>query len=464
MTIFVGAMMRDKTARPDVALADAVETAFRHMRGAKILLIREGPLVLAQADIGAFPEPGIVSDTAGRISILSGDPIVESGGQRDRAADLTVLHEALTGPEPSMPSTRGIFALTTADSRTARLILTADPLALRPIYWLATDEMVVFASRLTDIEAMPGLGLSPDLTAATQELLLGYPIGDTTPFTEIKSLRDGEQLILENGQIALRRWYDWTKTLSDPTGCEAAIDAMSETFAKAVSLRLNGADSAMTTLSGGLDSRVVAAAIARTGVKLTSLNFSIPGTEDHLLAGAFAERIGSTHIERPIDTINSESVEMRIRHALNDDKAVTVWSGNGGSVAVGHVYLSTAVADAMERGDINTAISIFIDERGAHLAGAALARPLENRLSRVVPDGIASELQALETLSDPVRAFHLFLMRNDQRRHLAPAFEALDRFRLEFHCPLYDTRFLEAVMRAPARASLGHGLYMDWLK
>jgi hypothetical protein len=76
--------------------------------------------------------------------------------------------------------------------------------------------------------------------------------------------------------------------------------------------------------------------------------------------------------------------------------------------------------------------------------------------------GIMEELHALERENDG-RSLHLFLMLNDQRRHLARHFENIDINRFEFQLPFYDSDFLSIILRAPVRPFLRHKLYHKWL-
>jgi hypothetical protein len=77
--------------------------------------------------------------------------------------------------------------------------------------------------------------------------------------------------------------------------------------------------------------------------------------------------------------------------------------------------------------------------------------------------GIREELERLDC-ADRGRAFHLFVMLNDQRRHLASFFENIDVDRLEFHLPFFDADFLEPILSSPIDGFLKHEFYMKWLE
>jgi len=77
--------------------------------------------------------------------------------------------------------------------------------------------------------------------------------------------------------------------------------------------------------------------------------------------------------------------------------------------------------------------------------------------------GVKEELSRLEC-RDPGRAFHLFLMLNDQRRHMANLYENIDQDRIELQLPFFDNDFLALILACPLDGFLGHSFYMRWLE
>jgi hypothetical protein len=59
---------------------------------------------------------------------------------------------------------------------------------------------------------------------------------------------------------------------------------------------------------------------------------------------------------------------------------------------------------------------------------------------------------------------YLFLMHNDQRRHLTDYYENIDLRRVELHLPFFDADFLQAIYSAPIDGFLRHRLYNRWLQ
>jgi hypothetical protein len=141
-----------------------------------------------------------------------------------------------------------------------------------------------------------------------------------------------------------------------------------------------------------------------------------------------------------------------------------VWSGDGGSVTLGHVYLNRAMVDAARTGDAQTAMQLSNHGWGSEVPRRLLRSDLLASLSGKSPrKGLREELDALHC-DDAGRCLHLVLMHNDQRRHLAAHFEGIDLSRLEYQLPFFDSAFVESVLRVPIDFCLGHKLYMQWLR
>ena len=115
------------------------------------------------------------------------------------------------------------------------------------------------------------------------------------------------------------------------------------------------------------------------------------------------------------------------------------WSGDGGSVGVGHVYITKEIVNLLRAGNLAAAVQKYLNRERAHVLLRLFKADLAGQLVGFPFEGVRQELQALHA-PDPGRNFHLFLMLNDQRRHLAKHFEHLDLHRVEFHLPYFEQR------------------------
>jgi asparagine synthetase B (glutamine-hydrolysing) len=141
------------------------------------------------------------------------------------------------------------------------------------------------------------------------------------------------------------QWFRWDRYLSGRRPMIGLV-LLRETFLDAVRLRLGGDQATQAFLSGGLDSRSVATAVAATGATLYTYNFSWPGSYDQVLGLAYARAIGAIHRESPLPThLGAEAWPGLMarpwsagRYCKRRAGVAGCLVGDGGSVGLGRVY------------------------------------------------------------------------------------------------------------------------------
>ena len=144
------------------------------------------------------------------------------------------------------------------------------------------------------------------------------------------------------------------------------------------------------------------------------------------------------------------------------DRPNIVWSGEGGSVALGHVHLTEKIVELMRADDIEGAIGEHLARESAQVSPRLFPKAIASKMSHVINDGIRDELRGLNC-KDPARNFYIHLLINDQHRKLATHFENIDLHRLEFQLPFFDSSFVELIVSMPVDICLRHRLYVKWL-
>jgi asparagine synthase (glutamine-hydrolysing) len=159
---------------------------------------------------------------------------------------------------------RGMFAFALWDSARRRLLLVRDRLGIKPLYWCRAGDRLVFGS---EIKAILESGL---VRAEANEALLAevlttrYSSDEETLYKGIYRLPPGHVLIFEEGRTTVRQYWDI------PTGEPTADLAFPEMVSRfrglleeSVKLRLMSDVPLGMFLSGGIDSSVIAALMAR---------------------------------------------------------------------------------------------------------------------------------------------------------------------------------------------------------
>jgi len=467
MTLIAGIFSRQGQPIADADCASLRQAISRNPID-EVETFRDRRSFLAKVDIGVFGEPGSFMDASGALSLLAGEPLL---GDRsaNRQRDLSVIHQqVLTNNWNVLREAEGTFCLVHYQPQTETLFLVADKLGIRPIYFWMDDKRVVFATALRVLEGLSFVPKKMDLRAVTEVVALGAPLGERTPYAGISLLKSAEIVRITDEEISRSCYWRWDEIEIANDSEPDCLARVYDRFQAATRRRIRNDRSTAAYLSGGLDSRCVVAALCDEEVRTRTVNFARPGTQDYYFGNDFAEAIGSNHRSIPKERGDrTPDYSLLMARALEADEATAerprlVWSGEGGSVLLGHVHLNESIVELMRAGQTDRAIEAYVEREQIDVPLKLFRPQVVENIRDVVAQGIRDELNELHA-ADAGRNFYLFLMRNDQRRKLASHFENLDLHRLEFQLPFFDGAFLESVIATPLDWSLRHKFYLKWL-
>jgi asparagine synthase (glutamine-hydrolysing) len=194
----------------------------------------------------------------------------------------------------------GMFAIALWDGPRRRLVLARDRLGKKPLVWTRLpDGTFAFASELKAFHALPGFRAEPDLVALDAYLALQYVPGTRTGLRGVHRLAPASTLVVEGtSQVETRYWEpsivdepltegDWLARVRDEVG-------------RAVRRRLVADVPLGALLSGGIDSAIVVAQMARAAsepVRTFTVGFTDERYDERVYARAVAERWGTRHEE-----------------------------------------------------------------------------------------------------------------------------------------------------------------------
>jgi asparagine synthase (glutamine-hydrolysing) len=228
---------------------------------------------------------------------------LEARGHRLRSrCDTEVLPHLYEEHGPALAEhLRGMFAVAVWDQDARRGVLIRDRLGIKPLYYAIVGDLVIFGSELKCV-LLSGLvsgELDPEAIAAY--LVLGYVPGPMTPLRQVRKLGPGERLVLGDGRATVERWWRYPAPDPDPVARSSAewAEIVLDKLDESVRLRLMSDVPLGAMLSGGLDSSLIVALMARhmrEPVKTFSVGFA---GEDSELPDArrVAEACGADHHE-----------------------------------------------------------------------------------------------------------------------------------------------------------------------
>ena len=225
-------------------------------------------------------------------------------------SDTEVLLEscALWGIENAIERAIGMFAFALWDRTTRTLSLVRDRLGIKPLYYAATPERVLFASQLKALCAAPDWRRTIDEDAMVGFLRHGYIAQPHTIYREAAKLPPGHILTLRPGRPPeLKCFWDARAVAlagqrrNDPAPDEAeAVERLDTLLRDSVKLRMIADVPLGAFLSGGIDSSTVVAlmqAQSARPVKTFSIGFHAAGYDEARFAAGVASHLHTDHTE-----------------------------------------------------------------------------------------------------------------------------------------------------------------------
>jgi asparagine synthase (glutamine-hydrolysing) len=195
----------------------------------------------------------------------------------------------------------GMFAIALWDAPHERLVLARDRLGKKPLLWTRLpDGTLAFASELKALLRLPDVRRELDLEALDAYLALQYVPGPGTALRGVQKLPPGHVLVLERGEARVERYWA-PEAQPEELAEEEWLGRVREVVTAAVRRRLEADVPLGALLSGGIDSSVVVAQMARASsgpVRTFTIGFAGDSRYDERpYARAVAARWGTAHEE-----------------------------------------------------------------------------------------------------------------------------------------------------------------------
>ncbi|MFP5378402.1 MAG: asparagine synthase-related protein [Vicinamibacteria bacterium] len=196
----------------------------------------------------------------------------------------------------------GEFVAAWWDGMRREMRVLSDRLGWLSCYWARTADGVAFASGVRGVLMAPGMSRDPDLESLRDATTFGgFRLGTHTNVAAVRMFPDALAATLTPTAVTVDRHWQWTEMAER---AEVTLDEAAETsvalWRAAMRRQLRGAGRAGTTLSGGLDSRLVLAEATAQGVPMTAITYGLPGSDDERYARRAAAAAGARWIFQPL--------------------------------------------------------------------------------------------------------------------------------------------------------------------
>jgi asparagine synthase (glutamine-hydrolysing) len=196
---------------------------------------------------------------------------------------------------------RGMFGLAVWDSNRRSAVIARDRLGIKPLYYAEVGDLFLFASELKSLLASGLVPLDLDYAAIHAFLTLGFVPAPLTPLAHVRKLMPGHRAVVGRGAVKLEQYWAYP----EPNPVEATLEESAERLLagleESVRMRLMSDVPLGAMLSGGIDSSVIVALMARQmsePVNTFSIGFAEAGASNELAdARLVAEQFGARHHE-----------------------------------------------------------------------------------------------------------------------------------------------------------------------
>jgi asparagine synthase (glutamine-hydrolysing) len=184
----------------------------------------------------------------------------------DTESDTEVLLKAISVLGTNVISTlEGMFSFVFFDKKRNNLVMARDYLGKKPLYYFLDENKFFFASH-TEIINKYIKGLKLNLESIKTYLELGYLIDPATMFEKVISVMPGEIVTIDLDNLVIIRSDSFI-----PNSILNSEDAnISDTLKSALRERVEGHDKFAISLSGGVDSSILALESAKLGFNAQS--------------------------------------------------------------------------------------------------------------------------------------------------------------------------------------------------
>ncbi len=230
---------------------------------------------------------------------------LEEAGHRfsTRSDTEVIVHLYEEAGEDFVHRLNGMFAIALWDTKRRKLVLVRDRLGIKPLHTLEWKGRLYFASEIKAL-LRTGFPREMDLEALSQFFTFEYIPAPRTIFKGIRKLLPGQMMIVQNGRVETRRYWDVRYAAEAPS----AESRSEESWAEEIYERLKGAvrrrlisDVPLGVfLSGGIDSSAVTALMAEVSsgpVRSFSIGFQEETFNELPWARVVAERFRTEHTE-----------------------------------------------------------------------------------------------------------------------------------------------------------------------
>jgi len=410
--------------------------------------------------------------------------ILEANGHRFRIGNDPeyCLHLYEECGEDFVKSLNGSFVIVIFHIPNRKMIVANDRFRLRPFYYAENGEKYLFASEVKAILEDKTFRKEICDEAVADFFAFEMILNDKTFFEGIKMLPPASILTWSNGKLSVGKYWDFEFEENSNQPMKYYVENLVRIFRRSVERRMKGGHRIGVSLSGGLDSRSIVAAINKKHYPIHTFTYGVKGGDESKIAERVAKKLGTTHrfFELKQDFL-ADYAELGVRltdgmsscrhfhwmsllkQIANDIDVVFHGLGMdimlGGWTDIGYVRIHRRILKAQNDAILANLIYQKLRKDGVREIDSLFSEEYYQKVKDMPIQSIVKTLAEVKTKYPGNKADYLF-WRNWTRTSTSPA----RRSYMEDRVPGYDNEFVDLILKIPPELRFEHKLYYKFFR
>ncbi|MCD4727938.1 MAG: hypothetical protein K8R46_09770 [Pirellulales bacterium] len=193
----------------------------------------------------------------------------------------------------------GYYAAALYDKKDGMVYLITDRYGFKPLYWGIINDNLIWSSELKGFLEHKDFKISIDDKAVEQFFDIGYLLEDRTWLEGVESVPPASVLSfnIKESKVEVNYYWSWSeiKPINGSIDEREIAEELGRLFKESVRKRVNKNERIGITLSGGLDSRAILAAIPEDYKPLHTFTFGQKGCDDIKIVSKVSKVKGAEH-------------------------------------------------------------------------------------------------------------------------------------------------------------------------
>jgi len=455
----------------------------------------KGPLfAIGRAHLGILnPEPQPIFNEDGSLGIFMDGEVYDYDDQKRNLESNG--HKFNIGNDPEfclhlyeecgvdfVKSLNGSFVIIIFDTRNRKIIVANDRFRLRPFYYAMNGERYLFASEVKAILEDKTFRRDVCHEAVADFFAFEMILNDRTFFEGIKALPPASIFTWSKDKLSVKKYWDFEFKEDHNHPIEYYVENIVHIFRRAVERRTKGNHRLGVSLSGGLDSRSIVAAIDKEHHPIHTFTYGVKGGDEAKIAERVAKKLGTTHrfFELKQDFF-ADYVELGVRltdgmsscrhyhwmsllkQIANDVDVVFHGLGMdimlGGWTDIGYARIHRKILKAQNEATLTSLVYQKLRKDGVRKVGLLFSDEYYKKIEDLPIQSLKKALEEVKEKHPGNKADYIF-WRNWTRTSTSPARRSF----VEDRVPGYDNDFVDFVLKIPPELRSEHKLYYEFFR